>query len=119
MKRTGPTNIVLRKLIQRLEKEKKPLWRKVAEELSAPARKRPYINIYKINKYTKPNDIVIVPGKVLGIGNLDHPVTVVAYSFSKSAKEKILKAGGQIMSILEALEKFKDFKGKTVKVMKQ
>ncbi len=48
MKVTGSTNIMIRKLIRRLKKEKKPLWRKVAEELEKPSRKRAYINIYKI-----------------------------------------------------------------------
>lgn len=119
MKVTGSTNIMIRKLIRRLKKEKKPLWRKVAEELEKPSRKRAYINIYKINKYSKPNDIIIVPGKVLGIGNLDHPVTVVALDFSASAIEKIRKAGGQVLSIYKALDVFKDFKGKSVRLMKQ
>ncbi|ACP38790.1 50S ribosomal protein L18e [Saccharolobus islandicus] len=119
MKVTGSTNIMVRKLIRNLEKSKKPLWRKVAEELSASSRKRPYINLYKINKYTKPNDIVVVPGKVLGIGKLDHVVTVIALDFSKSAIEKIRASGGQTMSIYKALETFKDFKGKNVRLMKQ
>jgi large subunit ribosomal protein L18e len=117
-RRTGPTNIILRKLIRKLKKQKKKLWKKVAEELEAPTRRRPYINIYKIDKYTNPNDIVVVPGKVLGIGDLDHPVTVIAYSFSRKAKEKIIRAGGKVMSILEAVDQFKDFKGKTVRLMK-
>lgn len=116
--RTISTNVMLRKLIDRLRKEEKPIWNKVAEELSAPARKRPYINLYKVNKYTKPNDIVIVPGKVLGVGNLDHPVIVAAWDFSKTSKDKIIKAGGQVMSLWQAVEAFKDFKGKNVKLMK-
>ncbi|BFH72471.1 50S ribosomal protein L18e [Sulfurisphaera javensis] len=115
--RTGSTNIMIRKLIDLLDKQEKPLWQKVAEELQKPSRKRAYINIYKINKYTKSNDIVIVPGKVLGIGNLDHPVTVVALSFSKSAKEKIEKSGGKVMSLYKAVEEIKDFKN--VRLMKQ
>ncbi|BAB67165.1 MULTISPECIES: 50S ribosomal protein L18e [Sulfurisphaera] len=114
--RTGSTNIMVRKLIDLLSKQKKPLWKRVAEELQKPSRQRPYINIYKINKYTKPNDVVVVPGKVLGIGNLDHPVTVVALSFSKSAKEKIEKSGGKVISLYKALEEVKDFKN--VRLMK-
>ncbi|WP_338599573.1 50S ribosomal protein L18e [Sulfolobus tengchongensis] len=119
MKVTGSTNIMVRKLIRKLEKAKRPLWRRVAEELSSPSRKRPYINLYKINKYSKPNDVIVVPGKVLGIGKLDHPVTVIALDFSRSAIEKIRTAGGEVMSINKALETFKDFKGKTVRLMKQ
>ncbi len=119
MNKTGSTNIMIRKLIRKLKKEKKAIWTKVAEELSLPSRKRPYINIYKINKYTKPNEIVVVPGKVLGVGKLDHPVTVIALDFSSSALKKIKEAGGQVMSLNKALETFKDFKGKSVRLMKQ
>ncbi|PVU74173.1 50S ribosomal protein L18e [Acidianus hospitalis] len=114
---TGSTNIMIRKLIRSLEKQKKPLWKTVAEKLQTPSRKRWYINLYKIEKYTKPGDIVIVPGKVLGVGNLTHEVTVVALDFSKSAKEKILKAGGKVMSLYD-FDKL-DLKGKNVRLMKQ
>ncbi len=33
--------------------------------------------------------------KILGVGDLDRPVTVEAHRFSRSAKEKIERAGGQ------------------------
>lgn len=115
--RTGSTNIMVRKLIDLLNKQDKSLWQKVAEELEKPSRKRSYINIYKINKYSKPNEVIVVPGKVLGIGNIDHPVTVVALSFSKSAKEKIEKSGGKVMSLYKAVQEIKDFKN--VRLMKQ
>ncbi|AGE70060.1 50S ribosomal protein L18e [Sulfolobus acidocaldarius] len=115
----GSTNIMLRKLITSLKKQDKAIWVRVAEELEAPRRKRAYINIYKINRYSKANDIIVVPGKVLGVGNLDHPVTVVALSFSKPAKEKILRSGGKVMSLYKAIQELNDFKGKTVRLMKQ
>ena len=60
------------------------------------------VNIWKINKYTKKGEVVIVPGKVLGDGTLDHPVKVAAKAFSESAKKKILEAGGKIISFEEA-----------------
>ncbi|ARM75757.1 50S ribosomal protein L18e [Acidianus manzaensis] len=114
---TGSTNIMLRKLIYNLSKQKKPIWKSVAELLETPSRKRPYVNLYKINKYTKPGDIVIVPGKVLGIGKLDHEVTVVALDYSASAKKKILDSKGKI----ESLYNFNslDLKGKNVRLMRK
>jgi large subunit ribosomal protein L18e len=60
--------------------------------------------VSKINRYTEPNDYVIVPGKVLGAGELDHPVTVAAFSFSKTAIDKITRAGGRVISIFKLLE---------------
>ncbi len=38
-----------------------------------------------------------LPLKVLGNGEIDKAITVIADAFSKSAKEKIEKAGGQAM----------------------
>ena len=37
-----------------------------------------------------------LPFKVLGNGDIDRPMTVKAHSFSKSAVEKIEKAGGKV-----------------------
>ncbi|EWG08138.1 MAG: 50S ribosomal protein L18e [Candidatus Aramenus sulfurataquae] len=115
MKRTGSTNVMLRKLIDEL-KSQKNIWRAVAEELDVPSRKRAYVNLYKINKYTKSGDVVIVPGKVLGVGSLDHPVTVAALDFSKQARAKIEKSGGKVMSLYKALQEVKEFKN--VRLMK-
>jgi large subunit ribosomal protein L15 len=40
--------------------------------------------------------------KILGDGDLKHPLTVKAHAFSKSAIEKIKKAGGQANEIRPA-----------------
>ncbi len=42
---------------------------------------------------------IFKPFKILGDGELTRPLTVVASSFSKSAKQKILQAGGQVETI--------------------
>ncbi len=103
MKRTGPTNIHLRILMRRLRQAYRaygaPIWRAVAEKLDKPRRQRIVVNISRINRYTSPGDVVVVPGKVLGAGSIDHPVTVAAVSFSKSAIDKIVKAGGKCLTI--------------------
>jgi len=59
---------------------------------------------------------VVVPGKVLGAGNLDHPVSVAAFSFSTQARLKISKARGKCLSISELIEV--NPKGSNVKIMK-
>ncbi len=118
MKRTGSTDMNVRKLLVSLKGHEKAFWNYVGEELDKPRRKMSEVNVYKINSLTKANDIVVVPGKVLGVGFLDHPVTVAALSFSKSAQQKINQAGGKIMSINKALEEIKDFKNNSVRLMK-
>ena len=107
-KRTGPTNIIVRRTIRELRKaarrNKAPIWRYVAELIDRPTRLRIEVNISKINRYTKPGDVVVVPGKVLGAGRLDHAVVVAALGFSQQALEKIRAAGGKAMHILQLVE---------------
>ncbi|MEM1542313.1 MAG: 50S ribosomal protein L18e [Ignisphaera sp.] len=120
MKKTGPTNYVTRKTIRILRKYSKlynaRIWRYVAELLGKPSRKRVVVNLSKINRYTSNEDVVVVPGKVLGTGSLNHRVTVVAISFSQQAIAKIKSMGGRAIHILEFLNE--NPKGSRVKVIK-
>jgi len=108
VRRTGPTNIILRKTIRLLRKYsrqyKAPIWRYVAELLSRPTRRRVAVNVSKINRYTKEGEVVVVPGKVLGAGEIKHPVTVAAIAFSESAALKIKSAGGRVIHILDLVK---------------
>ncbi len=89
--------------------------RAVADELERPRRNMRAVNVSRINRYTKPGDVVVVPGKVLGMGTLDHPVTVAAFKFSKRAKEIIEKAGGEAITIKELIRR--NPKGSNVKII--
>ncbi len=119
VRRTGPTNIVLRKLIRRLKKAANeydaPIWDYVAELLNRPTRKRIVVNISRINRYAEVGETVVVPGKVLGAGTIEKPVNVAAFSFSFSAAEKIKHAGGRVMSIEDLLKE--NPKGSGVRVI--
>lgn len=116
---TGPINPLMRKEIRKLFKAYKkfgtPLWKMVAEKLSTRRRARVVVNVGKINKLTKENDYVVVPGKVLGFGILDHPVNVAAYSFSSSARLKIEQAKGKCLSFDEIISI--NPKGSNIKVI--
>ncbi len=105
--KTKATNPDLVSLIIELKSEsfksKKPVWKAVAKLLDKPTRSRRIVNISRVSKNTKEKDVVIVPGKVLASGDLDHSVTIAALSFSKQAEEKITKAGGKILTIREAM----------------
>ena len=91
------------------------IWRDIAERLERPRSRRAEVNVSKINRYTRPGDVVVVPGKVLGAGMIDHPVKVAAFAFSASAKRKIEAAGGKCMSIRELVEQ--NPRGSGVKIM--
>ena len=109
MKRTGPTNIVLRKLIDELARTGKRndarVWIRVAEILSGPTRRRPAVNLSKINRYAREGEMVIVPGKVLGAGELTKKVVIAAYAFSETALKKIKASGGEAITIAEAVRR--------------
>lgn len=107
----GSTNPELRKLIVELKKTKKPIWKKVASMLEKPRRKRIEVNLWKINKLTKEGDMVIIPGKILGFGELDHKITISSFNASEKAIEKINK-NGKYMTIINLTKE----KGK-IKIM--
>jgi len=59
--------------------------------------------------------MVVVPGKVLGAGEINHPVIVAAFSFSEKAKEKIKAAKGKCLSFIDLIKK--NPKGSNVKII--
>jgi len=119
MKRTGPTNEHVKELINELKKEssthKNKIWKRIAQELEKPTRKRRVINIARINRTTKENETILVPGKVLGSGILNHSLTIAAYAFSQSAKKQIQQAKGKTVTIQELLKN--NPKGKDIRII--
>jgi len=91
-----------------------PIWKRVAVDLEKPTKQRRIINLYKLDKYCKDGEIVVVPGKVLGTGVLSKKVAVAAFAFSEDAHVKI-NAKGSTMSIKELVAK--NPKGEKVRIM--
>ena len=83
-----------------------PLWKAVARGLNRPRSRSHQVNLHEIDKFAKKNELIIVPGSLLGTGEISKPVTVAAAKFSKSAEEKIRKAGGKVLSLEEASESY-------------
>lgn len=76
-------------------------WKSVEKILSRPRSRRVEVNLDKITRLTKPGDRIVVPGKVLGRGSIQHSVTVAALSFSSAALSKLKAAGCTVMRIDE------------------
>lgn len=110
----GPSNHHYRKLIRDLWKTKLRIWKKVSKKISGPRKSRIEANLYRINKKTKNGDTIVVPGKVLGIGELDHKITIACLEYSNSASKKIESSGSKLLTIEELLEQ--NPKGTNVKV---
>ena len=97
-----------------IEKDVK-LWKRIATELEGPTSRRRAVNLSRINKYSKANDTVIVPGKVLSMGDLNKKVTIAAYTFSKTALDKINLSGSKAISINELVKQ--NPKGSKVRII--
>ncbi len=79
------------------------LWKSVYRQLDVSRRKRVYVNLYKINKYTEDGDNVLVPGKVLSKGSLDHKVNITAIGFSEKALAALKESNSKVLGIDEML----------------
>lgn len=90
-------------------------WVAVARNLNRPSSKRFEVNLTRIEKYAKSGQKIVVPGTVLGNGELKKKVTVAALRFSGPARERISEAGGESLSIEEMYEK--NPKGKGLRIM--
>ena len=93
-----------------LNSKKNKNWLPVADVLSSSRKNMPQINLDKIK------EDVVVPGKVLSLGDAGKN-KIVAFSFSEKAKEKISKAGGKAIGILEEIKSNPEMKG--LKVLKK
>jgi len=84
--------------------KKNEAWLPVASLLSYPRRKQISKNLDEIDKESREGDTIIVPGKVLGNGEVSKKIRVVGISFSKSAREKLKARKCEIVSILEEIK---------------
>ena len=98
-------NIQRTSLIQEARKQETAFWQRVADDLEKSSRRRVEVNLSRIARASKEGETVVVPGKVLGSGELPHKVRVVAFSFTKSAQRKLKEAKCESVSIEEFLKK--------------
>ena len=111
--RTGPSNTKLNALIVELKSKARetPLWKRVASDLEKPSRQRRQVNLYKLNRHAKDGEVMLVPGKVLSLGDLDKKITVAAFNYSAAAKKKIEDKQGSALTIAELFKKNPQAKG--------
>ncbi len=95
---------LISKLRKKSRETKTPLYRRLAQDLSRSKRSRKAVNLSRIARHTSDGSVVAVAGKVLSAGRLGHKVTVAALRFSDQAKEKIEKAGGKCISLVDLAE---------------
>ncbi len=109
----------LRQLISELRKQSSvagsALWDRIADELERPSRQRRAVNLSRISRFSKENENIIVPGKVLSSGDLSHKLTIAALSFSEQALEKIKQSNSKAVLIKELIKE--NPKGKSIRII--
>ena len=112
-------NQQLRSLIKELKEvsasNNVSIWNRVASDLEKPTRLMREVNLTRLNRYCKSNEVVVVPGKVLSMGKLDKKITIAAYKFSNKALMKINESGSRAMSIYDLAKK--NPKGSKIRIM--
>ena len=80
-------------------------WQNIAQIVSGSRRKYSAVNLDRIEKESSDRNIIIVPGKVLGSGNLTKKLRICALYFSKSAINKIKQSKGEAVKIIDEIKK--------------
>jgi large subunit ribosomal protein L18e len=107
---------IIRFLKVKARENKAKIWSVTAEQLSRPRSGRALLDLNHISRASKPDAVVLIPGKVLSSGRLKHPVTVGAFQFSQVARAKIEQAGGKCIGIKDFVAKYP--KGSNVQILR-
>lgn len=114
-KQTQKTNPALVALIGDLKAQTRSngaaLWRDVALRLEKSRSNWASPNLSRLSRYAADEEVILVPGKLLGSGNISSKHTVAAFSVSTSARKKIEAAGGEVVSIHEMMKNNPEGKG--------
>ncbi len=108
-------NPELRRTLIELRKAAKahdaPIWAAVAERLARGRHQTTPVNVGHLERIIEAKATVVVPGKLLADGRITKPLTVAAFHTSASAREKIHRAGGSVITIHELVKERPDGAG--------
>jgi len=103
-KKTNPQLVSLIRLLKQQSREHEAaIWRDIAKRLQKPRKSWAEVNVSRLDRYLNENDSAVIAGKLLGAGAIGNPVTVAAFQCSDSARRKIEKAGGTVLTIQELI----------------
>lgn len=116
----GPENNSNIELIKTLEHQsvvsKAPIWKLVAKYLKTPKRKRPAVNLMKLTKFAKEGSTLLVPGRVLSMGNVpSYAFTLACESISSPAKLKLENSKVKLVTMVSLVQA--NPKGSNVKII--
>jgi len=101
------TNAQLIEVIDQLKAQSREtgsaVWRDVAVRLQKSRKNWAQPNLSRVSRYASDGSVVVVPGKLLGSGEVIKSHTIAAYSVSSGAREKIEAAGGRCLTYSELM----------------
>ncbi|MEA3414180.1 MAG: uL15 family ribosomal protein [Nanoarchaeota archaeon] len=89
--------------------KKNPKWLEIAHILTGSRKKRKNFNLTEIEKTE--GELIAIPGKVLSNGEISKKKKVIALNFSSKAREKLKKAGCDVVLLADEIKKNKEAKG--------
>ncbi len=109
------TNQIVIQMVKTLrgasKKNNAPIWERLADLALKPTRAKRTMNLGQLDKFVSDNDVVVVPGKILGTGSLSHKITLCSFSMSTTGAKKIIQSGGKILDISEIIKSHPTGKG--------
>ena len=87
-----------------LNAKKNEKWTRIAGILASPRRNKVIANLEEIDKESKEGDTILVPGKILGKGDIGKKLRIVALSFSEEARRKLKDKKCEIVTIKEEIK---------------
>lgn len=93
------------------KKNKSSIWRTLEYEISKARSIRREVNVSRLSHVTKNGEVIVVPGKVLGSGEMDHQLIVCAFSISEMAAKKIIDVGGKVITLNELIDRYPEGRG--------
>src|SRR5438132_11918281 len=86
------------------KKNNAPIWLKLSKLALKPSRARRVMNLGQLDKFVNDNDVIVVPGKVLGTGNISHKITLCSFSISTSGAKKVVQSGGKVVDFAQLIK---------------
>ena len=105
---SSETTWVLRKAFKN---KRAPIWKHLENELANSGSHASEVNISKLASVTKEGETIVVPGKILGSGRINHKLTVCAFSMSQKLAKKLNDCGGKIVTIANLTQSYPEGKG--------
>ncbi len=72
---------------------------------SKPKRQRVSVNLSKLDRMAAENEFIVVPGKVLGSGDIKKSINISAIDFSSSALQKLKLSKCKVVELSEVVSK--------------